>query len=141
MSDTNELKRTGAKRGPKPKYSAEMCGKLVAARADGKSVTAACLELGISRETYYAWRDKHKAFAEAAKEAAAASLVWWEEAMREMARGKDGNVTSAIFMMKNMFPEDYRDRKEITANVSVKSALEDWGKTIEAVESGSSTPD
>jgi hypothetical protein len=141
MSEAKGQKKAGKKRGRKTKYSVALCKKFVAARANGESLAGACAKIGISRDTAYAWSEKYKAFAEAVKKGREASLIWWEETMRGLARGKPGNVTSAIFMMKNMFPEDYRDRKEITATVSVKSALEDWGKTIEAVENGSGTPD
>jgi ACT domain-containing protein len=129
------------KRGPKTKFSIELCDKLVAARSKGESLAYACAKIGISRDTAYEWRKKYKSFAEAEKKARDACLLWWEETMRGLARGKKGNVTSAIFMMKNMFYEDYHDRKEIIADVSIKSALDEWGNIINDVEKRGGAPD
>jgi hypothetical protein len=122
------------KRGRPTKFTRAICDELVAARVNGESLTQACAKIGITRETANAWRKKYKSFSDAEKRAREASAIWWENTMRGISRGKKGNVTAAIFMMKNMFPDDYRDRKEVVADLSVKSSLEEWGKIIEHVE-------
>jgi transposase-like protein len=120
----------GRKRGPKPKFTTELCGRFVEARASGDSFSQACAKIGVSRETGRVWRRKYRSFAEADRKGREACLVWWENTMRRMALGEKGNVTAAIFMMKNMFPEDYRDRRDIKMdaeqNVSVKLDTDDF---------------
>jgi hypothetical protein len=125
-------KPKGKKRGAKTKFSLELCGKFAAARASGESFGQACAKIGVHRDTAYEWRKKHKSFAEADKKAREACQIWWEETMRGLARGKKGNVTAAIFMMKNMFPDDYRDRRDIKMNaeqnISVELDATDYSK-------------
>ena len=130
MNNSKEQKKAGRP----TKFTKAICNELVAARANGESLTEACAKIGITRETANVWRKKYKAFSDAEKKAREASAIWWENTMRGISRGKKGNVTASIFMMKNMFPDDYRDRKEVVADLSVKSSLEEWGKIIENVE-------
>jgi hypothetical protein len=53
---------------------------------------------------------------------------------------ENGTLTAANTILDRIMGKP-QIKTEITASVSVKSALEDWRKTIEAVENGSGTPD
>jgi hypothetical protein len=95
-------------------YDPSMDEKALAAYKEGKSIVGICVELGISRETYYRWRDDEThPFSEIAKAGETISQQWWED------RGKDaifGGVdkfagSSWQFVMKNRFRNDYADQQ------------------------------
>lgn len=47
---------------------------------------------------------------------------WWETTGQGQSRGKydGGSAASLTFMMKNQFPDDYRDRREIDHSGELK---------------------
>lgn len=109
----SEHKKPGPK-GP-TKYSQEMVEKLEAFGLSGEGVLEACLELGISKQTFYEWGRKYPEFSDAIKQFKLHSQVWWEKAGRDGAVGKipSFNATSYIFNMKNRFPEDWGENQKI----------------------------
>jgi hypothetical protein len=92
-----------------------MCDKVIKLGKQGKSITAMANACGVARETMYAWMDLYPDFSDAIKLARQHAMEWWETTGQGQSRGKyeGSNATSMIFMMKNQFPEDYRDRREI----------------------------
>lgn len=40
----------------------------------------------------------------------AASAVWWEERLRDVAAKGEGNATAVIFGLKNRVPDEWRDK-------------------------------
>jgi transposase-like protein len=103
-------------------YEADFCGVALSLGKQGVSWTGIANELGFSRETLYRWIDTHPEFSDAMKRSRESAQAWWETTLRAQATGEaNGSATSAIFAMKNQFPEDYRDRKEhqIDAEVGV----------------------
>lgn len=61
-----------------PKYSPEMCDKLLPLFQKGWTIVEVCQDLGIARKTYYKWKEKHRAFGEAAEfaEEAGEAFMW-----------------------------------------------------------------
>ena len=84
--------------------------ELLAAYEEFCTVTAACRKVGLSRQTWYAWKGEDEKFAEDvghAEESVADSLE--EEAIR---RARDGSDTLLIFLLKGLRPHRYKDRYE-----------------------------
>src|SRR5215212_10299692 len=75
---------------------------------DGRSISAACLEAGITRSSAYLWRESDPAF-----------RTKWGECVEEgtdrledeaMRRAVDGSDTLLIFMLKARRPQKFKDR-------------------------------
>lgn len=104
-----------AKMGRPTKYSPDMLPKILSLMGDGASKVQVAAELGISRETLYAWcnpesEQYNQNFSDTIKNGETLSQAWWEkQGALGMWAGKQFNATAFIFMMKNKF-EDYRDK-------------------------------
>lgn len=109
-------------RGRPTKYDPAYCAKAIELGKRGKTWTAIAAALGIARETLYAWSDTYPDFSDALKLARVHAQVWWEDTMQGQARGKyeGSNATAMIFAVKNQFPDDYRDRREIDHSGELK---------------------
>lgn len=94
--------------------------------AEGKSITGVCVALGISRETYYRWRDDSShPFSEVAKLGEMLSQAYLEE------RGLDGTFggidkfagSTWQFIMKNRFRDHYSDQQKPQDSSAVEMLL------------------
>ena len=118
MSD--EAKK-GAGKEPAPKrpvgrpseYDPSMLDKIIEIGKIGGSQVEMAVEIGVSRETFYRWKDELPEFCDTVKKALDLSQSWWEKQGRVATFAGDGfNATSYIFNMKNRFKEDWRDKVE-----------------------------
>jgi DNA-binding XRE family transcriptional regulator len=76
---------------------------------EGLSLTAAAAELGICRETVYAWEREIPEFSDAVKLARGKRTLKLE---RDLLRAPDGpTVTSRIFALKNAMPDEWREKQ------------------------------
>ncbi|MGL4566031.1 MAG: hypothetical protein ACRCVD_12110 [Halioglobus sp.] len=117
--------RAKPKAEPKPgrptKYKPKYCELAIELGQQGKSYAAIANAIGVVRETLYDWMEQHPPFSDAMKRSRMAALEWWEATGQGQARGTiEGNATAMIFMMKNQFPDDYRDRREIKHDGELK---------------------
>ena len=94
-------------------YDPGYCDAVVEFGREGLSLTGFAVKLGVSKQTVYNWMDEHPEFMDAIEKARAAAQEWWEAALRTQTMTGKGNATAAIFAMKNQFPDDYRDRREV----------------------------
>lgn len=96
-------------------YDPAMCDRVVECGREGMGVAEMSAEIGISRETFNAWRKSRPDFSDAVKEAVSLSQAWWEKQGRMATFGAiDGfNATSYIFQMKNRFRDDWRDKHDV----------------------------
>src|SRR5690625_3246702 len=95
------------------KYRPEYCDMLVEHMAEGASMTSFAAEIDVSRETISEWSRVHPEFSVAVKKGKAKCAAWWERLGRTGAMGGDVNPTLVIFGLKNMSPEDWREKQEI----------------------------
>ena len=93
------------------KYDPAFCDDVLPFMAEGYSATALAGHIGVSRSTLYLWMDQHPEFSDAVKEGMAASAIWWENRLRDVASGGEGNATAAIFGLKNRAADDWRDKQ------------------------------
>ncbi len=102
-------------------YKPEYCDIAIELGQQGETLAGIAAEIGVHRETLNNWRNEYPEFFDALNKARAHSQRWWEKTLMQQAREGTGNATAAIFAMKNMFPDDYRDRKEhhIDAEIGV----------------------
>lgn len=112
-------------KGRPTKYKASMCDTVVELMREGGSKAEVCAALDISPETMNQWCKTdgdyfNQEFSEAIKRGEQLSQGWWERKAREAAVGinTDANATMMIFNLKNRFPDAWRDKKELQANIT-----------------------
>lgn len=99
-------------RHPSDKFEPCMIDKALKLYEQGKSITAICYHLGISRETYYQWRaDKDHPLNETISKGEKASQAYWEQLGHEGISGEIPKFAGSSwqFVMKNRFRDDYSD--------------------------------
>ena len=115
-----------ARAGRPTAYKPEFCDTVINLGADGCSLTEMASELGVSRQTVYAWMDEHPEFLDAMTRARTESQAWWERKAREGIISANGVSINAALWSKYMaarFPDDYKEKREIeqrTFNVTIQ---------------------
>ena len=98
------------------KYRPEMCMEIIKlSRDEGRVLTKAQVgkHLKVCRQVIWEWEGAHKDFANALKMVKDYSLANYDTLLMDLAKGDiQGNATAAIFLGKNQFPKEYRDRHE-----------------------------
>jgi len=97
------------------KYRKEYAEKLPDMFKNGESVAEVCAKLGIWKQAFYEWVEKHEEFSNAYKKGMELSEAWWTKLGRVGSAGK-ANIQPAtwIFNMKNRFK--WTDRNETTVD-------------------------
>lgn len=113
--NTEAVETTKHAGGRPPKYCKTYCKRAIEMGKDGKTWTAIAATLDVTRDTLYRWMDVYPEFSDAMKKSREHAAQWWEDTLQDQARGKieGGSTTAAIFAMKNQFPDDYKDRKDL----------------------------
>lgn len=116
--DTDSEKNTPPMRyggGKMIKYLPKYCDEVIELGKEGKSTTYMIGALGISKDTFYNWRDKFPEFDEAVKMAQLFSQQWWEDL------GQAGTITKAIdatLWNRNMavrFKDEWQEVRRVEA--------------------------
>jgi len=94
-------------------YKSEYCQMIIDHMSEGASITSFAAEINCARSTINEWMDKNPEFSEAVKVAKAKCAAWWERVGRQNAVEGGGNATLVIFGLKNMSPDDWREKQEI----------------------------
>ena len=92
---------------------------------DGLTDDQIAHNIGISRATYYDWKNKHPDFLDALKRSKEVADYEVESALFKKA--KLGDVTAQIFWLKNRRPDKWRDKADMTltpSNGVLESLLE-----------------
>jgi hypothetical protein len=141
-------KKSKKKPGQPSSYDPIYCQMLIDHRARGhsfKSFAAKC-NPPVCPKTLYNWKDEHPEFLRAMEIAYPMALLYWEERAinglhNETIKSDDGmTVTRSVnaqvlkLMVMNLFPDDFRDRKELSGDkerpIEVK-VQDDMGKQVE----------
>lgn len=104
---------TKNKGGRPTKYDPKYCEMIIEHMSDGASMTSFAAEIGVARSTINEWGEKNPEFSEAINIAKAKCASWWERVARSAAVGGESTPAIVIFGLKNMSPEDWRDKQEI----------------------------
>lgn len=104
-------------------YEERFCEEVVEHCQDGSSLTSFAAQIGVSRTTITNWGKEHEEFLVACARAKAASGAWWEKRGREIAMtgGGPGAAQLAMFGMKNMGAEDWKEAAQIDHTSSDRS--------------------
>jgi hypothetical protein len=83
----------------------------LAAFSRSGSLSQAAKNAGVDRRTHYNWRKSDAYYAEAFEQAKLEAADALEDKLNELAH--DGNVVAAIFLLKGLRPEKYRERSQV----------------------------
>lgn len=103
------------------KYDPKYCEEVIEYMKEGASLTSFAAHIGVARDTLSQWCVTHEEFSAAVKIGKANCAAWWENIARLNAVSGNGNATLTIFGLKNMAPDDWRDRQEIDLTSSDRS--------------------
>ena len=98
--------------GQPTKYKEEYNEKLLKHMARGLTFEAFASRINVERKTLYNWCDKYPEFKRAKDIGVEKSRYRLELNLLKTCETGKGNVIGQIFMLKNRFPMDWRDRKE-----------------------------
>lgn len=110
--------------GQPTKYRPEMCEAVLAHLSDGFSLTSACGEIGIVKQTAYNYADEYPEFLDAISIGRSIGMALWEKRLTVQAIENPGNTAAIIFAMKNLYQDDWRDKVE-TENKTTLSVSDD----------------
>lgn len=126
-----------AKENPKgrpTKYDPSFCETVISFGKQGLSKAQIAARLDIHRDTLHQWEQTHPEFSDAIKKAVGFAQDLWEErfALGAMGANEDGqqmNPTMMIFLMKNRFPADWREKQTTEHEVNgAKKMVIEWGE-------------
>jgi transposase len=107
-------------------YKDEYCQMVKDHMAKGYSFESFGALVGCHKQTLYNWQSVHPKFFDSVKEAFELCRLFWEEKGIDLVTGdSNGNATAWIFQMKNRFPEEWKDKKEVDNTHDFKNRP-DW---------------
>lgn len=98
-------------------YSEETVKLFEFAFGEGYNITEACQYVGISRETYYSWLEKHEGFSDKMEWAKGRLNRLAKEAIRDSLKAKDPNT--ARWFLDRRDP-DFKPKTEVTPNLGAE---------------------
>jgi|SRR5688572_8618952 hypothetical protein len=107
------------------KYKPAYCDLVIEHMSEGASITSFAAEIGVARSSINEWMEQNPEFSEAVKIAKAKCASWWEKVGRKNALEGGGNATLVIFGLKNMAPDEWREKQEIEHTGQVVTIAKD----------------
>ena len=101
-------------------YKPEYCEAVIEHMAEGASLTSFAASVDCSRSTIGEWMLANPEFSAAVKIGKAKCATWWEKISRTNALEGGGNATLCIFGLKNMAPDEWREKQEVEHSGTVK---------------------
>jgi DNA-binding XRE family transcriptional regulator len=95
-----------------PTYHPDLVSKIADMFRDGSTITqVAARKLGVTRKTYYAWKETYPEFGEQAEYGEQLAQSYHEDKLDQTADGAIEGANSAcrIFIMKSRFRESYHE--------------------------------
>jgi len=113
-----ESEKTLSKLGHYRKYHEDFALQLVEWMAEGRTFTTFGTQAKVCPMTLVKWSKEHPEFEKAREIGKMYQLAKWEELALLSASGESpkSNPASLIFMLKNLFPMNYQDRRDTGQN-------------------------
>lgn len=120
-----------AKKAPanKKTFTQEMADTILDLGRQGASQKSMYAAIGISKATAAKWKQEDPFFAETMDMATTYGQSYWEMMMLANIENKAFNSRVAELALRGQYPEDYKDNREIKANVKQEVAI-DFNKEI-----------
>jgi hypothetical protein len=120
-----------AKKSPanKKKFTEEMAQIILELGRQGASQKSMYAAVNISKSTAAKWKQEDPFFAETMDMATTYGQSYWETMMLANIENKAFNSRVAEIALRGQYPDDYKDNREIKANVRQEVAI-DFNKEI-----------
>lgn len=123
MATEDEAEESKRQIGRPSLYKPEYCDLAKEFMGKGFSLTAFAGEIGVSRDTVYAWEKEIPAFSDAIKVARAKRVGFLEVGLLGAESGPQ--VTSRIFALKNACADEWREKQDVEHSGEVKVDFSD----------------
>jgi gas vesicle protein len=117
-----------------PKFTPDMCERLVELGKLGSSQKMMWADLGISKTTAETWKKKHPEFAEALDLALVHSQAFWERELLANVGNKNFNSRLAEIALRGQFQSDYRDTREQKIDVKADVVVDFSGAVNDLIK-------
>ena len=100
-------------------YTPEICITLMEHMAEGLSLESFCGRFLLSVKIVKGWIKAHKDFEDALEIGRNLQRYQWEKILLDQSQGLiKANPAAMIFALKNYFPEDFQDKREVAITAS-----------------------
>jgi hypothetical protein len=82
-------------------YEPDLCQRIVALMADGRSLDGCAAIIGVHPDSLYEWQNVHPEFSEAVRAGRAAATTFWENRLLDVAQGGSGNAQAIQWALRN----------------------------------------
>lgn len=113
----------------KKTFTQEMADAILDLGRQGASQKSMYAAIGISKATAAKWKQEDPFFAETMDMATTYGQSYWEMMMLANVENKAFNSRIAEIALRGQYPDDYKDNREIKANVKQEVAI-DFNKEI-----------
>lgn len=110
-------------------YKEDYCAMLIEHCKEGLSRESFAAVIDVNKDTLYEWKDRHAAFSEAWHKSKIYRQKALEMLVMKHATGRTkGSTAAALFMLKNIAPEHYKDRTEVEYKTTERMDLDELKK-------------
>ena len=110
-------------------FTPEMAKAVIELGQQGASQKAMYAAIGISKSTAAKWKQDDPVFAETMDMATTHGQAYWENMMLANIDNKAFNSRVVEIALRGQYPDDYKDNREIKANIKQEIAV-DFNKEI-----------
>ena len=114
----------------KKTFTPEMANTILELGKVGASQKAMYAAIGISKDTAAKWKHDNPEFAETMSLATTYGQAYWENMMLANIDNRAFNSRVAEIALRGQYPEDYKERMDIKANVKQEIAV-DFNKEVQ----------
>ena len=116
------------------RYKEEFAVMLLNHRSEGRSFASFGAVVGVGVVTLRKWVEEHEGFRDAFDISDSYAIGFWEDIALDQAIGRvKGSSTTLLSMLKNQFPDFYKDKTEVDHNVGVIFKIDTGIPCIEVV--------
>ena len=118
----------------KKTFTPEMAQAILELGQQGASQKAMYAAIGISKDTAAKWKEENADFKEIMSLATTYGQSYWENMLLANIENRSFNSRVAEIALRGQYPEDYKDVKEIKANVKQEVVVDFNGEISKLIE-------
>jgi len=115
-------------------FKPEMCETMINMGLQGASQKMIFSELGINKDVARTWCKNHPEFADALEMAKTHSQAYWERELLANVGNKAFNSRLAEIALRGQFQEDYRETKELKAEIKADVVIDFTGAVNDLIK-------
>jgi predicted TIM-barrel fold metal-dependent hydrolase len=118
----------------KYEFKPEMCETMISMGLEGASQKMIFSEIGINKDVAKTWVKNHPEFADALEMAKTHSQAYWEREILANVNNKGFNSRLVEVALRGQFQEDYRETKELKADVKAEVVVDFSGAVSDLIK-------